>query len=200
MRVERRIREGAERNASTISPDIDRALDVVIRTHRKRRVVRRSVTLAVAVPVVALVLAAGPGVLDAVRGPAPAPATRPTPPPSTAPPPAPFGGGVFARTIDTGLAVVRANGLAGRWTIVTDAGGVVRLVAPDPFAGSHSWQLDLAGNKLRTDAFDGGLCDGVRPGTYGWARVGPFLVLSRIFDPCDARVWLLTSGPWRVRP
>ena len=44
MPIERRIRQGAERNAGVLDPDVDRFLDSVVHKTRRRQVVRRSLT------------------------------------------------------------------------------------------------------------------------------------------------------------
>ena len=103
----------------------------------------------------------------------------------------------FAKTISRGLAVVRANGLEGTWSIAIDAGGRMQLLAPAGFAGAAgSWSLDPRTNEFRTSAFSNGLCAGQRAGTYRWTRISRYLILDMVRDHCDARVWLLTSGPW----
>ncbi len=74
----------------------------------------------------------------------------------------------------------------------------MRLKAPAGFGGPvDSWQLDLGAGELRTSVFAGDLCSGYQAGTYRWTRVSRYLILDTIHDQCDARVWLLTSGPWR---
>jgi hypothetical protein len=103
----------------------------------------------------------------------------------------------FGRVVRPGLAVVRANGLTGRWTIEVDGSGDMRLRTPSSFDGQRSWRLDVAGDGLTTSAFADGLCQGISPGTYRWTRVDRFLILDWISDDCDARAWILTSRPWR---
>jgi len=200
--VERRIREGTQRNAAVLDPDVDRALGVVVRRARRRVLVRRSLTAAVSVPAVVIAIVLGPRLLDVgersgpVRlGNNPSSSVRP----SVTPPQSPLAG-TFTRTVRSDRAVVRANGIAGRWTIETDAAGRTRLVAPPSFAGaSVSPPFVVQGNELRTGAFAGGLCRGLPAGTYTWTKAGTYLVLSPVSDPCDARAWVLAQGPWRMR-
>ena len=83
------------------------------------------------------------------------------------------------------------------WSIAIDARGRMRLLAPAGFAGATgSWLLDPRTNEFRTSAFSNGLCSGQRAGTYRWTRISRYLILDMVRDHCDARVWLLTSGPW----
>jgi hypothetical protein len=199
MPVERRIREGAERNAEVIDPDVDRVLDAVIRRTRRRMVVRRSLATVVAVPTVVLALILAPHLLETVRG-----STRPASQPTTAPPPTQgptttYLSGTFTRSLSGSLAVVRANGVAGTWTITTDAHGRLQLLAPPSFAGHQATRLFVQdANHMRTDAFGGGICKGVRGGTYSWARAGSVLMFTVVQDPCDARAAIISAAPWRL--
>ena len=68
MPIERRIREGAERNAGILDPDVDRFLDAVVHKARRRQVVRRSLTGVAAAAAVALAVFVGPSVLDGHPG------------------------------------------------------------------------------------------------------------------------------------
>lgn len=204
MPVERRIREGAHRNAGVLDPDVDRALETVVRRARRRSAVRRSLTAAVTVPAIVTAIVFGPRLLDLLdlggrSGPVrlgnnPSSSLAPSVTPALAPL-----GGAFTRTIAGDRAVVRANGIAGRWTIETDAAGRTRLVAPSSFAGAPaSRPFVVQGNELRTDALSGGVCRGLPAGTYTWTRAGAYLVLTATSDPCDARAWVLASGPWKM--
>ena len=68
MPIERRIRQGAERNAGVLDPDVDRFLDSVVHKTRRRQVVRRSLSAAASVAAVVLVVALGPSVLHGIGG------------------------------------------------------------------------------------------------------------------------------------
>lgn len=199
MPVERRLREGTQRNAAVIDPDVDRVLGAVLRRGLRRAIVRRSMSVAVAIPAVLGALVLGRQVLGSPGNVRPATGSTSTPLTSVTPSP-PSIGGTFTRTLRANRAVVQANGIAGAWTIGTDARGRTRLLAPSSFAGaSTSRPFALQGNELRTDAFVGGLCRGLPAGTYTWAKAGSYLVLTAVSDPCDARAWVLSSGPWRLR-
>lgn len=199
MPVERRLREGTQRNASVIDGDVDRVLGTVIRRGRRRAILRRSISVAVAIPVVVGGLVLGQQVLGSPGNVRPATGSASTPAPTPTPAASAIGG-TFTRTLRADRAVVRANGIAGTWTLGTDPDGRTRLQAPPSFAGAAaSRPFVVQGNELRTDAFAGDLCRGLRAGTYTWTRAGSYLVLTAVSDPCDARAWILSSGPWRLR-
>jgi hypothetical protein len=203
MPVERRIRQGAHRNADVLTPDVDAFLGSVVRRARRRTLLRRSLGAAVAIPVLALVIVAGPSAIQAIRDTgSTVTATRPTITGTTPSPSAttvsPLLTGVFTRTLKDNLAVVQANGIAGTWTISAGPGGRLRLVSPASFAGDGtSRPFEMQTDTLSTDAFGGGVCSGLPSGTYRWAHVGRYLILTAISDACDARVVVLASGPWR---
>ena len=199
MRLERRIREGTDRNAGSVDPDVEGSLSTVVRTVKHRRRIHRTLTTVVAIAAVAAAIVLGPGALEAVRGPRlPAVGSRPTG--ITTPSPAGTSGlpETFTKTVSRGLAVVRANGLEGRWRIAIDARGRMSLLAPAAFAGSsEAWPLVPLADEFRTSAFAGDLCSGHGAGTYRWNRISRYLILDMVSDHCDARVWLLTSSPWK---
>ena len=200
MPIERRIREGAHRNAGVLDPDVDGFLDSVVQKTRRRRVIHRSLTVVASFGVLVLAVVLGPSVLRDIGGSGGAvPGSNPTQ--SVVPsvtPVAPLLTGTFSRTITGGTAVVRSNGIAGTWTISADADGNVRLLAPDPFAGAHaSPPFAMHPGDLQTDAFSTDICAGLPAGTYRWALAGQgSLVLTVVSDPCDARVVVLAAGPW----
>jgi len=206
MPIERRIREGAERNAGVLDPDVDRFLESVVTTTRRRQVVRRSLSAFASVAALVVVVAVGPSVLDGIEGSGPpVPGSDGTPSLTAGPTPSvtpqtPLITGAFTRTIPEGTAVVRANGLAGTWTIDAAADGV-RLVAPSSFDGARvSSPFEMRQDGLTTDAFGEGICSGATPGTYRWTLTGGVLVLTVESDPCDARVAVLAAKPWTINP
>ena len=164
MRLERRIREGTERNAGVLESDVEGSFSTVVREARRRRRIRWAFSTVVAVTVVSAAIVLAPGVLDALRVPR-TPAIGTVPTQTTSPSPAQDSGtpATFARIVSRGLAVVRANGLVGRWSIAIDAEGLVRLQAPAGFVGPvDSWPLTLGADELRTSAFGADLCSGYR--------------------------------------
>ncbi len=198
MRLERRIREGAERNAAVLEPNVEGSFSTVVRQARRRRRVRLTLSSLVTISLVATAIVVGPGILDGLRNPrTPAVATQPTQVATQTPVQVAVTPVAFSKTISRGLAVVRANGLEGSWSIAIDSRGRMQLLAPARFAGATgSWLLDPRTNEFRTTVFSNGLCSGQRAGTYRWTRISSYLILDMVRDRCDARVWLLTSGPW----
>ncbi len=201
MPIERRIRQGAERNAGVLDPDVDRFLDSVVHRTRRRQVVRRSLSAAACVAAVVLAVAIGPDVLRGTTD-GSVPGTEPTP--SVAPsvtPVVPLVTGTFTRSIPEGTALVRVNGIAGTWTINAGSDGHVRLVAPASFAGAHaSRPFEMQADTFSTVAFGSDICQGLPAGRYTWSRSGDFLLMSAISDPCDARVFILGAQPWALGP
>ena len=66
MPIERRIREGAERNAGVLDPDVDRFLDSVVHKTRRRKAIHRSLTATATVALVVVTVILGPSVLDRI--------------------------------------------------------------------------------------------------------------------------------------
>jgi ferric-dicitrate binding protein FerR (iron transport regulator) len=201
MPIERRIREGAERNAGVLDPDVDRFLDSVVHQTRRRQVIHRSLIAAASAAAAVVAIVLGPSVLDGigntggtVPGSEPTHSVGPSVTPGVA-----FLTGTFTRSIPEGTAVVRASGIAGTWTIKADANGTVRLLAPGSFAGAKtSRAFDMQADSLRTSAFGSDICVGVPDGTYRWTVQSGFLVLTPLSDRCDARVAVLGAGPWAI--
>jgi hypothetical protein len=142
-------------------------------------------------------LAIGPDLLRGTTG-GSVPGTGPTS--SVAPtvtPVVPLVTGTFTRSIPEGTALVRANGIAGTWTIRAGSDGRVILLAPLSFAGAHaSRPFEMQAGTLATDAFSSDICAGLPAGSYRWTVQGGFLLLTALSDRCDARVFILGAHPW----
>ena len=67
MRLERRIREGAERNAAFLEPNVERSFSTVVRDARRRRRVRLTLSSLVTMSLIATATVLGPGILDGMR-------------------------------------------------------------------------------------------------------------------------------------
>ncbi len=198
MPVERRLREGMQRNADVLDPDVDRLLgSVVVRTRRRVRVRRAAIGLAATAATIAAI-ALGPQALDAVRDLRRDQPAQPSPP--TVAPDAQALTGTFARRV-SGSPSMAAKGMVGRWSIDFRADGTMRVAAPDGFTGVLSGSLfQVEGERFRT-ALLGDVCSfGSPPGTYRWIRSGDTLTFEALNDPCRARVELFTSGSWRAVP
>jgi hypothetical protein len=71
------------------------------------------------------------------------------------------------------------------------------LLAPVSFAGAHaSHPFRMQTDTFSTDAFSSDICAGQPAGTYRWTVQGGFLLLTRLSDRCDARVFILGAHPW----
>ena len=197
MPIERRIREGAERNAGVLDPDVDRFLDSVVHKTHRRQVIRRSLTAAASVAAVALAVVLGPKSLTAwatdgrdgarIRSHADRHAGR-SPGDRHVHAVDPGGDGSGAGRRHRGhLVDQRRRGRA------CAAGGpcVVRRRPKVP-------PVEMQADTLQTVAFDSDICEGLPAGTYGWTLSGDFLLLSAFSDPCDARVFILGARPWSL--
>ena len=67
MRLERRIREGAERNAAVLEPNVEGSFSTVVREARRRRRVRLTFSSLVTMSLIAAAIVVGPGILDGMR-------------------------------------------------------------------------------------------------------------------------------------
>ena len=199
MRLERRIREGAERNAAVLEPNVEGSFSTVVREARRRRRVRLTLSSLVTMSLIAAAIVVGPGILDGLASnPDPAMATQPT----QVATPDPSSGRRHAGDVRQDHLARTRRGPRER------AGGYVEHRHRRPTAGCGcspprgspvprgSWPLDARTNEFRTSAFSNGLCAGQLAGTYRWTRISRYLILDMVRDHCDARVWLLTSGPW----
>ena len=189
MSLDRRLREGVDRLTSDIDPDVERHLHTSRTKARRRIVVRRLAVTAAAVAGFALVLVAGPRVLDAVRS-EPVPADQPTVGPEAV-------AGTYAIEIAPDTGVVDEQGLAGTWTFELAEDGSMVIDAPNTFIGTvegYTWEIE--GGVLRTDAFVNDLCNeaqgaGVPVGEYRWEVIGGDLILDVRSDRCEARTEIL---------
>ena len=149
MHLERHLRAGAERQTASVAVDVERSLATVVGAARRRRRLRRAWIGAVSITFMAIGGMIGTQLLSPVREvrsdvpaglPSPAPAPGQTAAATASPHVIAFG-----RVADPGLAVVRANGLEGRWTIEVDERGAMSLRAPEAFAGRRDSPLDVVG-------------------------------------------------------
>ncbi len=194
MPVERRLREGMQRNADGLNPDVDRLLAEVVRKTRRRVMLRRAAIVLTAATALFLALAVGPRALDALRN-----AREQVP--ATKPPPTASGfqalTGSFTRRLTASSPAVRANQMAGEWTIDLHADGTMRVTAPPAFTGVLSVvQFQVTENRFRTNLFNQDVCTNLALGTYRWSRSGRTLTFTVVDDPCEARVALLSSHEW----
>jgi len=106
---------------------------------------------------------------------------------------APIVGEVWRRDVTGG----GQKGWQGTWTLLLKPDGALVLSMPPGLRGvgtdGNSWRIE--GSTLRVDAFVGGPCSDLPPGTYAWRRSGGALVLSVVQDTCQARAAVF-DGPW----
>ena len=194
MPVERRLRQGLERNAGVLDPDVARFLDTVVtRSRRRVRVRRVAATVAVAAAAV-VVVAIGPRAIDAVRD---LRQTQPAQPTPTVTPNGEVLTGTYTRQVD-GSPTITENGMAGRWTIQLNADGTITATAPRGYSGVLSGILfETDGDRFRTSVFGQDVCTFLPLGSYRWSRSGGTLSFEVEDDQCEARVEFFTSGSWR---
>lgn len=197
MSLDRRLRDGFERSALVVDPDLRERLSDAGARYRRRRRVRRIGAASGIAAAIALTVLVGPRVLDGLRS---LSGGTPARPPEPSPTAAPFNAiaGTFTLTLPESPGVVRENGMAGSWTLRLRPDGTMFLSAPTSFAGSTSAiSFVLAGSQFRTAAFANDLCATQPAGRYVWQRTPDELVFTLVDDPCPARVTLFTSRPWR---
>jgi hypothetical protein len=196
MSAERRLRDGLQRNAATLAPDVARRLDAVVGLTRRRRRLQRTAMVAAMVAVTAVAVTVGPRALDALnKRSGPVPADQGTPP-------APSNGqslsGSYSTIVGDSPAVAEHN-MQGRWTIEFHTDGTMSVDAPPAFQGVLSSPLfESEGDQFRTGLLGQDVCTFSSFGEYRWTRAGDILTFDAINDPCQARVELFTSAPWRV--
>jgi hypothetical protein len=194
MPVERRLREGMQRNADALNSDVDRLLAEVVRKSRRRVMVRRAAIVVTAATALFLAIAVGPRALDALRNAQErVPATKPTPTVSGVQALT----GSFTRRLTESSPAVRVNQMAGEWTIDLHADGTMGVTAPPAFTGVLSVvQFQVTGDRFRTNFHLPNGCTNLPLGTYRWSRSGPTLTFTVIDDACQARVTLFASEVW----
>ena len=195
MPLDARVRETFERSSAIVDPDVRRDLQVVRRKAR-RSILRQRITfvlVAAAVFVGAVFL--GPRVLDVIRSQRQQPADQP----SIAPQQIVGFYGVELTASDG--SEIGSFDLAGRWTMLIQGDGLVRLSPPIGVAESSSLPTSytIAGSRFITTLFRADLCAGSGPGTYRWQRSGSALTFTVEHDDCSIRVSILTTRPWMLR-
>jgi DUF3040 family protein len=189
MSAEDRVREQIERSVRNIDPDIGSVLDRVARRGRRRRRLAVAVRVSAVAGLIALVVIAGPSVLDLLR-------TSPSRPSSPVDPYSVIAGNYEAAIAPEPGVVTQAD-MAGRWTLVLDPDGSLDLAPPPGFRAETSGiTYRLVGQEFQTNAFPNDLCQAKLPGRYRWSKARGQLHFALVEDPCEARVVLFTGQTW----
>lgn len=194
MSVERRLREGLERSASAVQPDVGRRLPEAITRGRRRRRARRASLIVGTVAALAAIGFAVPQVtsyVQRVQHPAvsPGPVLKRGPDAVIA--------GSYTSELRATSQVIRNNGMAGAWTLRLRANGVVTLVAPRSFHGDlASVAFRVQGDRFTTNALVNDPRCSNDVGVYRWRRAGGTLVFTPVSETCAVRRALFSSQPW----
>jgi len=197
MSVERRLREGLERSASAVQPDVGRRLPEAIARGRRRRRARRASLIVGTVAALAAVGLAVPQVTGFVqRVQHPAVNQGPT----LAPGPDAVIAGSYTSTLGATSRVIRDNGMAGTWTLQLKANGVLTMSAPRSFHGDLvSIAFRVRGDRFTTNAFVNDPRCANDVGVYRWQRSDGTLVFTPVSDTCALRRALFSTKPWHAR-
>lgn len=190
MQDEDRIREQIEWSVSRIDPEIGTVLERVSRRGRRRRRLAVAMRVSVAAGLIALIVIAGPSVLELLR-------TSPDRPNS---PVSPYSviAGTYRTTIAAEPGVVTQAGMTGRWTLRLDPDGSLQLEAPPGFQAEASGvTYRIVGREFQTNAFPNDLCHAQPlPGRYQWILTNGVLRFTIVEDPCEARAILFAGQRW----
>ena len=197
MSVERRLREGLERSASAVQPDVGRRLPEAITRGRRRRRARRASLIVGTVAALAAVGLAVPQVTGFVQRIQHPPVIQG--PTLTTGPDAVIAGS-YTSTLGATSRVIRDNGMAGAWTLRLKANGVLMLSAPRSFHGDLvSIAFRVQGDRFTTNAFVNDPRCANDVGAYRWQRAGGTLVFTPVSDACALRRALFSTKPWHAR-
>jgi hypothetical protein len=191
MPLDRRMREGMQRMAADLEPDVDGRLQETLRGARRaatRQQLRDGLGFAAAILAVVLV---GPPLIEGLRSGSLGVGASPSPTPGAALT------GTFATTLVSTDVAVTLNRMAGDWTIGFESSGILTVAAPPGFTGTSSgYSFDVSGSQFRTVLFGEDVCSTLLPGTYQWNLSGGRLTFTVVDDSCPGRVALLTSAAW----
>jgi hypothetical protein len=194
MSLDRRLRDGLDRLAADIEPDVEGRLRTTLERGHRPRLVSFALPIATATAAVLLVALVGPALLGLLRGEPGAPGGEPTPSPAA---PSPIG--AYAATVAAGDPAVDEHDLSGAWTIELEANGVLSVTAPSGFAGTRTgYSYAITGDRLTTDLFGSDVCSTLLPGSYTWELAGEFLRLTVVDESCAGRAALLAGQEWQA--
>ena len=187
MSIDERLRLGLLREAAQVDAGVDEAMELVIRRHRHRRVLRATALTTVAACVALLVTLAVPAWLAREDG-------------TPAAPSAATIIGAYEAAVSGGEA--ERESIAGRWRMRLEAGGTISLTAPPGYTRPTSGAGYVAtSERLTTNMLlDHPGCQAGGAGTYAWSTDGAVLRLEVLDDQCLARALLLSGQEWRRVP
>ena len=192
MSLDRRLRDALQRSSSVVDPDVERNL-ATVRSRTRRLVIRQRVTSALlAAAMVAVVVVAGPWVLDVIGGQRQPSAARPSPSALI---------GTYQVDLTGADGRLAARGLAGSWMLTLNGDGSILWNAPPGAGVTEGLPRDtyqVTGAQLVTNLFQTNLCRGSGVGSYSWTRSEGTLTLVAVSDGCELRRTILTSAPWRT--
>jgi hypothetical protein len=192
MPLDRRLRDGMQRLAQDLDPDVEGRLEATLRNARRagrRRQFRAAFAFATVILAVVLV---GPPLIDALRA-GPGVGASPSPPPTISL------GGTFTTTLVSTEVAVTSNRMSGDWTLQFGSNGIMTVTTPSAYTGTHSgYTFHVTGSQFSTDLFGEDVCRRLPPGTYQLSLTGGQLAFTVVDDSCPGRVALLTSAAWRA--
>jgi hypothetical protein len=191
MSIDRRLRQGLERSATVIDPDLRATLPAALDRgrRRKRRLLAARATAFIASA--ALVALVGSQLLSGMRG--EQPATTATPPP-----PAAYAviAGTYTATIEPHNPGLPADGMVGTWSLEMSIDGLLVLSAPPGSAFPTSpASFEVDGARFQTNAFSASACNGT-VGTYTWGLSARHLRFTKIADTCPVREAIFAARQW----
>ena len=195
MPLDRRLRDGLDRLAGEIEPDVEGRLKATLGHAGRRNLVQRSLPILAATTALVLVAIVGPAMVDLWRGEAGPPIGA-----SQAPSPSPSAlAGAFTASVESDDLVVQESNLGGSWTVEFDASGILVVTSPASYAGTRTgYSYQVTGDELRTDLFGEDVCSTLLPGRYRWERTGDIVTFSTIDEPCAGRAAFFAGQPWRA--
>lgn len=198
MPLDRRLRDGFDRAASTVDPDVEMHLEQTLQRAARSRTasVAGTVLAASAATLAFIVVIRLLGAPDGGVG-GPSPSAQPSPS-STG-----LNGavvGTYSVTLneaDTGVATAGLS-LVGTWSMTLGPSGAIELIPPASFEGSratgHTFSLD--GSTLRTDLYYNDYCTSI--GSYMWDVTADGLTLTVADDACEIRRTILATREWVI--
>lgn len=192
MPLERRLRDGLQREAADLAPDVTERLGATLRDGRRRGRRQQLRTALVFATVILVAVLVSPALIDALRR-APQVGVSPSPIPAATL------SGSYATTLVSADAAVTANRMQGDWTIEFGSTGILTVTTPPSFTGTRSgYSFQVTLQEVRTDLFGADVCSTLLPGTYRWSIRSGRLTFTAVDDSCTGRVALLTSAAWNA--